>query len=46
LMVGSDPRSASLETESAGPAGGSSQTVAAQGEKRETPGGRSLGVGR
>jgi DNA repair protein SbcD/Mre11 len=46
LMVGSEPRSASLETESAGPACGSPQTLATKGQKRETPGGRSLGAGR
>ena len=46
LVVGSGPRSASLEAESAGAAGGSSQTLAAKGQKGETPGRRSLGVGR
>ncbi len=46
LMVASGPRSASLETESASATAGSSQTLAANGHKRETPGGRSLGVGR
>ncbi len=46
IMVGFGPRSASLETESAGPAGGSTQTVAAKGQKREKPGRRSLDAGR
>jgi hypothetical protein len=43
--VPAGPWRRSLETESAGPLAGSSQTVARKGGKRETPGGRSLGPG-
>jgi hypothetical protein len=46
FMVGSGPRFAPLETESAGLVAGSSKTPWPKGPKRQTPGCRSLGAGR
>ena len=40
------PHKFSLETESAAPLAGSSQSLARTGQERETPGGRSEGAGR